>query len=291
MNESDIILADNNSYEVNSASTDYSEDVFVPFKAWVTGQYGHASRKYYFTANAPNAHRNGGTGKYTITVRSEEEQTLHLYCSCTGDEIYTKTGKNFKTTYMPRLEYNKDYYFIFTKAMNSDKYFEVRIEYHSYTEPMEPVTPMAPHGNYLTFTCNNPAICNDGIGGDYGDEYNRGETAYMNGTLNADIHRYIVIPRTYPDCYNLLGCVGVAVREDDTYCFGVVGDIGPDRDITELDEFSVKMIEDLGFSYEGGTSVDPEEPVTTYIFPNTEQNWDGDTLNECVEYVGRFYYY
>ncbi len=159
--------------------------------------------------------------------------------------------------------------------------------------PEEDVQPPQPHGNYLTFTCTHPSVCNDGIGYDYDDKHHQGQTAYMNGILNADIHRYIVIPASVEGFAALKGCVGVAVRSNGTYVFGIVGDVGNEKEIDgELTEFSVKMIQDLGFYTDGAYSVDPEEPVTTYIFPETRRSsWDSDTFNSDAETVGRQYFY
>ena len=153
------------------------------------------------------------------------------------------------------------------------------------------VTPV-PHGNYLTFSCTQPAVCNDGIGNSHGDVYHQSQTSYMNGTLNADDHRYIVIPKSVSNFSSILGCVGVAVRSDGTYMFGVVGDVGPNRNSGILDEFSVKMIQDLGFNTDGANYVNPSDTVTTYIFTDTRRSsWESETLNAQAEFVGNRYFY
>ena len=114
----------------------------------------------------------------------------------------------------------------------------------------------------------------------------------MNGVLNADIHRYIVIPKNVSGYASLRGCVGVVVRSDGTYLFGVVGEVGPNRNPGVLDEFSVKMIQDLGFNTDGSTYVSPADIVTTYIFTDTKRSsWPSATLNKDVENVGRNYFY
>ena len=52
------------------------------------------------------------------------------------------------------------------------------------------------------------------------------------------------------------------------------------------------MINDLGFDSDGATYVEPEEPVTTYIFPETKRgSWNSETLNEDVEAAARAYFY
>ena len=108
-----------------------SDDFYMPFSLWVTTQYGNASKKHKFTANAPGAHANGGDGKYIISVQGEEIITLHLYDSYARDEIYTKTGKSFVANDIPCLKYNRNYHFTFTKAMNSRDEFYVRIDYQA----------------------------------------------------------------------------------------------------------------------------------------------------------------
>ncbi len=149
-----------------------------------------------------------------------------------------------------------------------------------------------PHGTYLSFSCTKPAVCNDGIGDDHGDPYHDSDTSYMNGSLNADVHRFIVIPGNVNGYASLRGCVGVAVRNNGQYVFGVVGDVGPYRPSGTLDEFSVKMIKDLGFMTDGANYVDPEETVRTYIFPDTQRDsWPSATLNNEVEAVGRARFY
>ena len=155
-----------------------------------------------------------------------------------------------------------------------------------------------PHGNYLEFTCTHPSMCTDGVGDSHNCKHHQARTAYMNGVLNADIHRYIVIPGNTPNYGDLLGCVGVAIKDDGTYVFGVVGEVGNSKDTGILTEFSLKMVEDLGFyvtfnETKRTASVDPELPVTTYIFPGTEpeNGWNPETLNEDVEAVARTYFY
>ena len=55
-------------------------------------------------------------------------------------------------------------------------------------------------------------VCTDGIGSSHNDKYHQNHTAYMDQKLNADIHRYIVIPTDAPNYRELLGCVGVIVQ-------------------------------------------------------------------------------
>ena len=151
-----------------------------------------------------------------------------------------------------------------------------------------------PHGEYRTFTCDNPAVCNDGKGNSYCDIYHVDHTYFMENEMNADVHRYIVLPGNANGFAELMGCVGVAVRNDGQYVFGIVGERGPSRSANVLDEFSVKMIKDLGFLTDGANFVDPEDTVTTYIFPETQRpakEWNAETLNEDVEAIGRMYYY
>ncbi len=163
------------------------------------------------------------------------------------------------------------------------------LQYYSYGYGT--TTAPSPHGNYLTFSCTHPAVCNDGIGNSYSDPYHQSQTSYMNGILNADIHRYIVIPKSVSGYANLRGCVGAVVRRAGSYLFGVVGEVGPSRDPGVLDEFSVKMIKDLGFNTNGATYVSPADVVTTYIFTDTKRSsWSSSTLNSDVENVGRNYY-
>jgi len=179
---------------------------------------------------------------------------------------------------------------VMTFNENTSAYAVDGLQYYAYSYGTT-TTPI-PHGNYLTFTCTQPAVCNDGIGASYNDPYHQSQTAYMNGVLNADIHRYIVIPKSVSGYANLRGCVGVAVRSDGRYLFGVVGEVGPERDPGELDEFSVKMIEDLGFDTDGSDYVEPADIVTTYIFTDTKRSsWPSSTLNDDVEDVGRNYFY
>ena len=164
------------------------------------------------------------------------------------------------------------------------------LQYYSYS--CGTTTVPIPHGNYLTFSCTQPAVCNDGVGASYNDPYHQNQTSYMNGVLNADIHRYIVIPKNVSGYASLRGCVGVVVRSDGTYLFGVVGEVGPNRNPGVLDEFSVKMIQDLGFNTDGSTYVSPADIVTTYIFTDTKRSsWPSATLNKDVENVGRNYFY
>lgn len=151
-----------------------------------------------------------------------------------------------------------------------------------------------PHGQYRTYVCSNPAVCNDGVGDDHGDVDNHlGTTAYMNGTLHADLHRYIVLPTDAENYWDLLGCVGVALRNNGTYVFGVVGDGGPPKTFQGIiDEYSVKMIQELGYNTDGGTYVSPEAPVATFVFPETKRNtWPAETLDEEVARIGRQYFY
>ena len=179
---------------------------------------------------------------------------------------------------------------VMTLNENTSAYAVDGLRYYSYSYGTT-TTPI-PHGNYLTFSCTQPAVCNDGIGNSYDDPYHQSQTSYMNGILNADIHRYIVIPKNVSGYANLRGCVGAVVRSDGRYLFGVVGEVGPDRDPGVLDEFSVKMIKDLGFNTNGATYVSPEDVVTTYIFTDTKRSsWASSTLNDDVEYVGRNYFY
>ena len=179
---------------------------------------------------------------------------------------------------------------VMTLNENTSAYAVDGLRYYSYSYGTT-TTPI-PHGNYLTFSCTQPAVCNDGIGNSYDDPYHQSQTSYMNGILNADIHRYIVIPKNVSGYANLRGCVGAVVRSDGRYLFGVVGEVGPDRAPGVLDEFSVKMIKDLGFNTNGATYVSPEDVVTTYIFTDTKRSsWASSTLNDDVEYVGRNYFY
>ena len=166
------------------------------------------------------------------------------------------------------------------------------LTFYSYSCGGTTYTPPTPHGNYLAFTCEQPAVCNDGIGSDHDDIYHQSQTAYMNGILNADIHRYIVIPGNVSGLSKLKGCVGVAVRSDGTYQFGVVGEVGPNNDTGILNEFSVKMIKDLGFETDGAYYVRPSDHVTTYIFEDTQKSsWKSSTLNDEVARIGRQYFY
>jgi len=176
---------------------------------------------------------------------------------------------------------------------NTSAYAVADLAYYSYSYGSTTSTAPMPHGNYLTFTCTQPAVCNDGIGAGYDDPYHQSQTSYMNGVLNADIHRYIVIPQSVSGYATLRGCVGVAVRSDGRYLCGVVGEVGPELDDPNLlNEFSVKMIQDLGFDTDGAKYVDPADVVTTYIFPDTKRSsWPSSTLNDDVECVGRNYFY
>ena len=179
---------------------------------------------------------------------------------------------------------------VMTLDENTSAFAVDGLQYYSYSYGTT-TTPI-PHGNYLTFSCTQPAVCNDGIGNSYGDQYHQSQTSYMNGILNADIHRYIVIPKNVSGYANLRGCVGAVVRRDGSYLFGVVGEVGPSRDHGVIDEFSVKMIKDLGFNTDGATYVSPSDIVTTYIFTDTKRSsWPSSTLNDDVEDVGRNYFY
>ena len=52
------------------------------------------------------------------------------------------------------------------------------------------------------------------------------------------------------------------------------------------------MIRDLGFDTDGANYVEPEEPVTTYIFMNTrDDDLTSDTLNSAVEAKGQTLFY
>lgn len=289
--EDELTLSSENISTYSTTATDYSEDIDMPFRHWVKGIYENFDRKYKFIANAPGAHINGGKGLYIIRYNGTRRATLDLY-DYTGDRIKIKTGGHFNISV--ELEYNKDYHFTITGLPYSTDPFEVRIDYRGYTstDPCGYLPTLEPHGNYLTFTCEHAAVCNDGVGESHGDIYHQSQTSYMNGILNADIHRYIVIPRTTSNYAGLLGCVGVAVRENGSYVFGVVGEVGPKPKSGILDEFSKKMIDDLGFETDGANYVRPEESVTTYIFPDTKRStWNGDTLNDDVETVGMEYFY
>lgn len=163
-------------------------------------------------------------------------------------------------------------------------------------------TSKSPHGSYLTFECSKAAVCNDGTGDTYNDIYHSTHTKYLDGELNADYHNYIVIPGNHPQANELLGCVGVAIRKNGTYSFGIVADFGPDRPEGCIDEFSVIMICSLGFDTDGANYVNPEEKVVTYIFPEakkTKSEWENiitssssiGALNIEIEKLGKNYYY
>lgn len=169
----------------------------------------------------------------------------------------------------------------------------------TYTEPPKP------HGNYLTFTSNGRVnVCTDGSGLGHDDENHQSQTKYLNGYLNADTCNYIVIPGdVYRAKTNLLGCVGVTKRNNGKYVFGLVADIGPDTKegkTPAVDEFSVAMVNNLGFDTDGGNWVSDEKNVTTYIFTNAK--YDEDTwrsaanissgyLNNAIKHLGEKYYY
>ena len=179
---------------------------------------------------------------------------------------------------------------VMTLDENTSAFAVEGMRYYAYS--YGGTTTPIPHGNYLTFSCAQPAVCNDGIGASYNDPYHQSQTSYMDGVLNADIHRYIVIPKNVSGYANLRGCVGAVVRSDGSYLFGVVGEVGPNRDSGVLDEFSVKLIKDLGFNTDGATYVSPSDVITTYIFTDTRRSsWASATLNDDVENVGRNYFY
>ena len=166
------------------------------------------------------------------------------------------------------------------------------IDPERYLTGYEIETTPTPRGPCRVFSCTHPAVCSDGTGNSYDDEHYCPHTAYMDGELNADIHRYIVIPINTSGYYDLLGCVGVVIRNDGRYQFGIVGDGGPAVVNESVSEFSVKMIRDLGFDTDGANYVEPEEPVTTYIFMNTrDDDLTSDTLNSAVEAIGQTLFY
>ncbi|MBE7034447.1 MAG: hypothetical protein E7406_09510, partial [Ruminococcaceae bacterium] len=152
---------------------------------------------------------------------------------------------------------------------------------------------LTPHGDFKKYTCSKAAVCNDGIGCDYGDYFHQDSTAYMGGILNADSHRYIVLPTNAENYRSYLGCVGVSIRSNGRYAFGVVGDGGQgNKPQKTVDEFSVRMIKDLGYKTDGANDVSPEDPVTTYIFPETKRSsWVSKTLNIDVAAEGMKYFY
>lgn len=297
--EDELTLSSENNSTYSTTSTDYSEDIDMPFKHWVRGTYNNISRKFKFKANAPGAHPLFTSGEYTLRCNGTENSTLLLFDSNNTSidpstaVLASESGIDYSITVT--LEYNQNYYFVITGNPDSTNYFEVRIDYRSYTAstPCDYSQYLEPHGNYHTFTCKKAASCTDGVGGNsYNDKHYVNTTSLLPGTLNASIHRYIVIPEKTPNYASFLGCVGVAIRKNGRYAFGVVGDVGSSPKTGTLDEFSKKMLDDLGFEVNGGDSVEPEECVTTYIFTDTKKkSWNGDTLNEDVETVGRRYFY
>lgn len=288
LTEKDLKLSSENATAFSAAAVDYTQDINMPFKFWVKGIYKNNSRKYMFTANAPGAHINKGPGYYQIQIRGSQKSTIHLY-DYNGDSIAMEHGINY--SFRCKLEYNREYYFVVAGAPASTDTFEICIEYNNHIASDSSEEILTPHGNYLTFTCKHPTVCNNGIGNNYGDKYHQGQTAYMNGILNADIHRYIVIPQSVDDYPDLLGCVGAAVRDNGRCVFGVVGEVGIFLDHGVLDEFSVRMIKDLGFNTNCKSKVEPEKSVTTYVFPDTARGArTSETLNEDVKRIGREYF-
>lgn len=284
--ENELTISKENSTAYAATSTDYSEDIVMPFRFWVAGVYGELSRKYIIKTNLPSAHKDGGIGRYIIQVRGAEKAKLRMY-DYNGDEMFTKLGIKF--TVYGKFEYNKEYHFCIFGDPFSTNHFEVRVDY--VVTDCDINGTMEPHGNYLAFHGDKVDVCNDGVGDRHDDDNHQSSTAYMNGVLNADIHRYIVCSGNHPDRAKLLGCVGVAIRKNGRYSFGIVGDTsGDDADV--IDEFSVNMVRDLGFTTDGGNSVSPKEPITTYIFTGTRKDsWDPATLNAEADRIGRKYFY
>lgn len=281
--EDELTISKENSTAYAATSIDYSEDIVMPFGYWVAGIYENISRKYIIKTDLPAAHKDGGIGRYNIQIKGTQKTIFYMY-DYNGDQIYSRTG--YKFTYHGKFEYNKEYHFVIHGLPISTNHFEVRVDYE-----INNCDYLTPHGNYLTFYGDKVDVCNDGVGDGHGDKFHQGSTAYMNGVLNADIHRYIVCSGNHPDRAKLLGCVGVAKRKSGKYVFGIVGDTSGD-DANVIDEFSYKMVKDLGFTTDGGNSVSPKEPVTTYIFTDTQrESWDSDTLNEEADYIGRHYFY
>ena len=295
LTEKDLKLSSENATAFSAAATsDDSWYVDMPFKQWVRGTFDNTVKAFRFIANAPGAHINGAPAEYTISFNGELVSVLILQEFLSSKIIQMGGGTKFSIS--ANLDYNKKYVFLVAVESHSTDQFEVRIDYSSYStsgsDNCDVGGVLTPHGNYRAFSCEQAAVCNDGIGNGYGDDFHQGQTSYMNGILNADIHRYIVVPTNTSGYASLLGCVGVAIRDNGRYVFGVVGEGGPERNPGELDEFSVKMIKDLGFNTDCKNSVEPEEPVTTYIFPDTKRSsWTSDTLNADVESVGRQYFY
>lgn len=296
LTEKDLKLSSENATAFSAAATsDNSWYVDMPFKQWVRGTFDKTVKAFRFIANAPGAHINGAPAEYTISLNSQRKAMLILMENSTSYLINVKSGE--KLSISANLDYNKKYVFLVAVESHSTDQFEVRIDYKTYStsgsDNCDVGGVLAPHGNYRAFACGQAAVCNDGIGNGYGDDFHQGQTSYMNGILNADIHRYIVVPINTSGYASLLGCVGVAIRDNGRYVFGVVGEGGPEQ--TEsgiINEFSVKMIKDLGFDTDGANNVSPEKPVTTYIFPDTKRSsWNSDTLNADVESVGRQYFY
>ena len=298
LTEKDLKLSSENATAFSAAATsDDSWYVDMPFKQWVRGTFDKTVKAFRFIANAPGAHINGAPAEYTISFNGELVSVLILQEFLSSKIIQMGGGTKFSISV--NLDYNKEYCFGIIKGgiLLSPAQFEVRIDYKTYStsgsDNCDVGGVLAPHGNYRAFSCGHPDVCNDGIGNGYGDRHHQGQTSYMNGILNADIHRYIVVPINTSGYASLLGCVGVAIRDNGRYVFGVVGEGGPEQ--TEsgiINEFSVKMIKDLGFDTDGANNVSPEKPVTTYIFPDTKRSsWNSDTLNADVESVGRQYFY
>lgn len=130
------------------------------------------------------------------------------------------------------------------------------------------------------------AIDTDGVGSIYPGGTHQGQTSYMNGILDAEIHPYVVIPTNHPDYRATLGCLVVIVDHNTgSYAYGIVGDGGP-KD--KYGEVSIKIAWDLGYDTDGRWG--PKGDFELIIFPDSEQNWDPNDLENHINRVGPQYY-